>query len=200
MPDDPQKSMTRLLFERAQAGERAAVEQLLERIRPRLEVWVAARLGEFLRARVEADDIVQEILLKAYQGLPNFVPKGKNAFYGWLFTIAEHRIIEWSDKLRAAKRGPGRDGELAVDVAGSTTTPSRAAARKEDRDLLFEALAQLPERYREILRLRRLEELSNDEAGARMGITGKNASVLYVRALEALRKQMGVTPEGTGSV
>ncbi|MGQ0615306.1 MAG: RNA polymerase sigma factor [Planctomycetaceae bacterium] len=200
MSDDQQKSMTRLLFERAQAGERAAVEQLLERIRPRLEVWVAARLGAFLRARVDAEDIVQEILLKAYQGLPNFVPQGKNAFYGWLFTIAEHRIIEWSDKLRAAKRGPGRDGEMVSDIQGTSTTPSKAAARKEDRDRVFEALAALSERYREIIRLRRLEELSNEEAGARMGITGKNASVLYVRALESLRKQMGVDPEGTGGV
>jgi RNA polymerase sigma-70 factor (ECF subfamily) len=166
------------------------MERFFERVRPRLAVWVSARLGGALRARVEAEDIVQEILLKAWEALPAFEDRGGNSFYSWLFTIAEHRIAEWSDRYKAKKRAPEREEKAHSRIAALQTSPSMAAARREEGAGLWEAVKGLSPRYREILRLRRLEELSNEEAAARMKITSKNASVLYVRALEALRKRM----------
>lgn len=166
------------------------MDEFFARIRPRLEVWVSARLGRKLRARVQAEDVVQEILLKTWEALPGFEDRGGNSFHGWLFTIAEHRIAEWSDRFKARKRDPAREEQAHSRIEGPLTSPSLAASRKEEGAGLWEAVAALPVRYRDILRLRRLEELSNEEAAVRMKITPKNASVLYVRALEALRKRM----------
>jgi RNA polymerase sigma-70 factor (ECF subfamily) len=172
--------------------DREELTRMLEEVRPRLELWVASRLGSRLKARVEVDDVVQEVLLKAYEALDGFEAQGERQFYGWLFTIAEHRIADLADRFGAAKRDASREREVHSRIPAQQTTPSMAAARSEAHERMLEAMGRLADRYREILRLRRLEMLSNEEAGRRMEITAKNASVLYARALEALRKEMGV--------
>ncbi len=171
-------------------SERAEWERQIEEARPRLVLWVAARLGTRLRARIEAEDIVQEILLKAFEGLATFEPKHEHSLLAWLFTIAEHRIADLADHFGAAKRDGEREREIHSRIAASQTSPSMRASREEQKELLWLAMSALSERHREILRLRRFEMLSNEEAGERMGITAKNASVLYVRAVEAMRKVM----------
>ena len=152
------------LVRAANAGDRRAMEELLGRIRPRLVAWVAARLGLLLGSRMEAEDIVQEVLARAYQALPRFEPRGRRPFYAWLYRIADNRLRAWRERLGAAKRGLPREREIDSAVAESTASPSAVAERAEDAERLLAELARLPDRYREILRLRRLEHLSNEEA------------------------------------
>ena len=188
---------TRILLARAQAGESDAINALLERLRPRLVAWVTARLGPLLRAKLEAEDIVQEILIQANSAIPAFEPRGKRAFRAWLFTIAEHCIAAASDRFRAAKRDARRETSIQTRIPARQTSPSMAAARREEWDLLLDALRALPERYRTVLRLRRLEHRSNEEAAQTLGVTRKNASMLYVRAVRALRDVLAA-PENPG--
>jgi RNA polymerase sigma-70 factor (ECF subfamily) len=193
MPDREDPPTTRLLYRRANAGERAALEQLLERMRPRLEVWVALHMGAALKARVDAEDLVQEILLKASEAIESFEPKGKRSFLSWLFKVARNQISDRQRHFGAAKRDFHREQELRSGISAQATGPLSQAERNEQMDGLLDALATLPENYRDILRLRRLEYLDNAEAAERLGITRGNASVLYVRAMQALRKKLGGT-------
>ncbi len=181
---------TRHLYRQAHGGDRAALEQLLERVRPRLEAWVAARLGPALRSRLQADDLVQEILIKAYAAIPSFEPREKRAFYAWLFTIGRNTMLDSHKQLDAAKRRATREEALHSGIAGGGTTPSEAAVRNEEQERFLAALANLAPRYREIVCLRRIENVDNQQAAAQLGISPTNASVLLVRAMRALRKSM----------
>ena len=193
MPDRENGPSTRVLYRRANAGEREALELLLERMRPRLEAWVALHMGPALKARVEAEDLVQEILLKAVAGIESFRPQGKHAFLGWLYTVARNQIRDGQRFYAAAKRDYHREQDVRSSLAADATGPFSRVARNEQMDSLLDTLAQLPENYRDILRLRRLEYLDNEEAAERLGLSRRNASVLYVRAMQALRKKLGGT-------
>ncbi len=83
--------------------------------------------------------------------------------------------------------------EIQSGIAAHKTGPCTRLERNEQMNRLLDALATLPESYRDILRLRRLEYLDNAEAADHLGITRGNASVLYVRAMQALRKKLGGT-------
>lgn len=193
MADREDGPSTRVLYRRANAGERDALEQLLERMRPRLEAWVALHMGPALRARVDAEDLVQEILMKAAGAIGSFQPEGKRAFVKWLFTVARHQISDWQRHYMAAKRDVQREQEIQPGLAAQATGPFSRAERNDQMELLLDALAELPENYRDILRLRRIEYLDNGEAAERLGISRENASVLYVRAMQALRKKLDGT-------
>ncbi len=186
----PPTVSTRHLYRRAHTGDRVALEQLLERVRPRLEAWVAARLGPALRSRLQVDDLVQEILIKSYTAIPSFEPREKRAFYAWLFTVGRNTMRDWHKRLHAAKRQATREEALHSSVAGGGATPSEVAVGHEEQERFLTALASLPPRYREIVCLRRLENVENRQAAERLGISPKNASVLLVRAMRALRKSM----------
>lgn len=193
MTDHEEGLSTRILYRRANAGEREALEQLLERMRPRLEAWVALRMGPALQARLDAEDIVQEILLKASGAIGSFKPEGKHAFVKWLFKVARNQISDWQRHYMAAKRDLQREQELRSGVPAQRTGPYSHAARNDLMERLLDALALLPENYRDILRLRRIEYLDNGEAAERLGIPRGNASVLYVRAMQALRRKLDGT-------
>ena len=193
MLDREEDPSTRILYRRANAGDRAALELLLERMRPRLEAWVALRMGPALQARVDAEDLVQEILLKAAAAIESFRPEGKRAFVKWLFTVARHQISDRQRHHMAAKRDVQREQELRSGIPARRTGPYSRAERSDLMERLFDALALLPENYRDIVRLRRIEFLDNEEAAERLGLSRENASVLYVRAMQALRKKLDGT-------
>ncbi|MHC4974277.1 MAG: sigma-70 family RNA polymerase sigma factor [Planctomycetota bacterium] len=190
MADREDGPSTLVLYRRANAGEREALEQLLERMRPRLEAWVALRMGPALRARVDAEDLVQEILIKAAGAIGSFQPEGKRAFVKWLFTVARHQISDWQRHYMAAKRDVQREQELRSGIPAQRMGPYSCAERADLMERLLDALTLLPESYRDIVRLRRLEYLDNEEAAGRLGLSREKASVLYVRAMQALRKKM----------
>lgn len=188
MGDDP--PTTRRLLHEARAGDSGALNELLGRLRPRLLAWVAARMGARLRSRVEPEDVVQEILLSAHAALPAYEDRGRRQFYAWLFTIAEHCITAQSDRFSAQKRDPRRETEVHSGIAAPFTSPSLGAARRDEWAMVLEEVGELPERYREVFRLRRIEYRGNDEVAQILGVTPNHASVLYVRAVKALRDRI----------
>ncbi len=175
------------LIERAQAGDRSAFDGLVGRYRERLLGQIEARLGSKVRARIEAEDVLQETLTRAYQSIEKFRYQGEESFYSWLGTIAEHLIWNISQKQSSSYL------ELKSDVVDDDASPSRNLRRHERFDRLEKALNRLSPDHREALVLSRFEGLKVAEIAARMNRSPNAVYKLLARAVLELKKDFGDT-------
>jgi len=169
---------------RAREGDAAAREALLERLRPRIVLWASARLGPELRVEADPEDIAQEVLVAVHKRLDEFRGDDRRAFLGWIFTVAENRIRDLADRAGAQKR------QRAELPRREQTSPSQAAARAELARSLAEAVARLDEPHREVIRMRRFEEMEVSEIARRLDRSENAVRILYCRAIAALRDGM----------
>jgi RNA polymerase sigma-70 factor (ECF subfamily) len=137
-----------------------------------------------LRARVDPEDLAQEILLGVHGRLDQFDGDSAAAFYGWVFRIAENRIRDAVDHFGALRRRP-------VDRPGrDVTTPSVAAFRGEVVAKVRDAVARLGEAHREVVRMHLLEGRDVADVAQATGRSESAVRVLYCRALRALRAEV----------
>jgi len=168
----------------ARDGDAAAREALLERLRPRIVLWASARLGAKLRLECDPEDVAQDVLLAIHKRLPDFQGQDRRAFLGWMFTVMENRIRDLADRVGAEKRQP-----LEVPRR-DRTSPSQAAARAEMARRLAEAVARLDEPHRQVIRMRRFEEMEVPEIAKALERSENAVRILYCRAIAALREEM----------
>ena len=112
----------------------------------------------------EAEDILQEIFIKAYQNLNGFNQKLK--FSSWIYRIAHNEIINQyrKNKLRLAVIPLNiEDKANLIDSISDKTETNGEYVSLENAEKIREALAMLPDKYREILVLRYLEDKSYNE-------------------------------------
>jgi RNA polymerase sigma-70 factor (ECF subfamily) len=189
---------TEELLRRADGGDPAAVGDLLKRHRPRLRRMVGVRMDRRLAARVDPSDVVQETLADAARRLPDYLRDRPLPFFPWLRRLAWDRLAALQRAhVRAARRSVAREeppalpGESVLELAdlllARGSAPSTGTRRAERRALVRRALEELPERDREVLVLRQLEELSVAEVAAVLGIGEKAVYARQLKALERLR-------------
>ncbi len=130
-----------------------------------LIVAIDSRMSAGLRARLQAEDLAQEVLASFWQSRDRFEWRGPRSLRSYLLTLADRAIAGAADHHFAAKRGGGPGGHAASPPAplGSSTpglasTPSRGAHRDERAAIMRAALASLPDELRECVRLRLFEE------------------------------------------
>jgi RNA polymerase sigma-70 factor (ECF subfamily) len=182
---------------RARAGDRDALGSLLAEQAEPLRRWVERRLDGRLRGRVSASDVVQETCLAADARRGHLAGLDGMPLGVWLRLIAAQRLADLHRRhlgadARDARREVALDAgsgsaALAGRLAGDITSPSAAAARHEVARLVAVALRRLAPADREILELRHLQGVSNDEAAARLGLSKSAATKRHLRALERLR-------------
>jgi RNA polymerase sigma-70 factor (ECF subfamily) len=196
------------LVERLRTGDQEALADLFARHREPLRRMIALRLDHRLGGRVSSSDVLQETYVDALKRLPHFFENPEMPFFIWLRWIAGQRLVEvHRQHLGARMRDAGLEvplqrgypaaansGCLAAHLAGSLTSPSRAAIRSELLGQLEAALDRLDPIDREVLALRHFEELSNNEVAALLGIQKAAASKRYVRALERLKAALAEIP------
>lgn len=190
------------------SGGEESLAELFSRHRQRLWRMVAFRLDPRLRGRVDADDVLQEAYLNASQRLAGFLEEPRASFFIWLRRIVFQTLIDTHRRhLGAQARDAAREvaiqgpapgfatsASMAIQLAGSLTSPSGRAMRGEMLDSLRDALEEMSPTDREVLALRHFEELSNGEVAEVLEIGVKAASIRYIRALERLRKILGRFP------
>ncbi len=125
-------------------------------------------LLRLLGDRSEAEDVAQEVMLRAWQGIRNF--QGRSSYFTWLYRIAvneANRALE-----RRARRPPGVSiGERELQLPASPAVdPSRQAEARELRLALGRAIAELPRALRTAIVLRDVEGLSTQEAAEIAGV------------------------------
>jgi RNA polymerase sigma-70 factor (ECF subfamily) len=177
------------LIARILAGE---TELFHELIRP-YERMVYLTILTMVRNEAEAEDGAQEVMINAFRHLKSF--RGDAKFSTWLVTIA---MNEARQRLRKAKMAvqesldgdlEGKEGDFTPAVLTDwREIPSEALEKKEMRQKLREAVEQLPPIYREVLVLRDLEELNQEETASALGISVTLVKVRLHRARMMLQK------------
>jgi RNA polymerase sigma-70 factor (subfamily 1) len=191
------------LIARAIAGDSAAAQELLLLHYDRLSSRLSVGLPSDLQGTLSVEDVLQEAFTDAVRGISTFVPRGEGAFFAWLATIADHRLLDLIRAARAVKRGGGRSpvgpaggeastvGDLLALLAAEDHTPSRSVAGHEAAAAVQSALSGLKDEYRDVLRLRYFDGLSVSETAARMGRSESAIHMLCHRAVAQLRDVLG---------
>ena len=188
---------TRTLLDRVRSGDRRAFELLFIRHRSDLLRAVELRLDPKLRPRVDASDVVQEAQLEALERLPDYLARKPMPFRLWLRKTAYERLMKIREQhVDAARRSVNREVplpdrssiQLAQKLVGRGSTPSQQLARQELIRRVHQTLAQLPDADREILVMRYLEKLSNQEVGYILELDPATVSKRHGRALLRMQK------------
>jgi RNA polymerase sigma-70 factor (ECF subfamily) len=163
-------------------GHPAAIESLLQHIRPMVVRYCRARLGRITGHYHVADDVAQEVCIALLAALPRYRDMGR-PFASFVFGIASHKV---ADAVRNASR-------LAVPTEDLPDGPDDRPGPEETVVAYIEAerarklLAQLPAHLRELLVLRVVTGLSAEETGNVLGMSAGAVRVAQHRALARLR-------------
>ena len=192
---------TETLILAARRGDSEALGTLLDKFRNYLLFLVRMQISPQLNVKVDDMDIVQETFAEAYQAFPNFRGESEVSFLAWLRQILattlagtyRHYIGTKSRDIRLEQDVHAQVDQSSVfwdRIVAETSTPSLKVSRKETEVQLLNAVAKLPEHYREVLRLRNTEGLSFPEIANRMERSVDSIQKLWVRALSQLRDLM----------
>lgn len=150
----------------------------------------------------EVPDVAQETFIKAYRALKNF--RGDSQFYTWLYRIAVNTAKNYL--VSQGRRPPAQDIDVddAEHFSASASlkdiaTPEGIIARDELKQVVFEAIEQLPEELRTAIRLRELEGMSYEEIGEAMDCPIGTVRSRIFRARESIDKAMAPLINNTDS-
>jgi len=186
-----EKELVRL----AREGSQEAFEELVKKFQSK----VFSMALSFTRNREAADDLAQEVFLKAYLALPRF--QGKSEFGTWLYRISVNHIKDFLRKKGRAKEVSLEDvGEISLsdrDQADKAALESEAEAR---RGLVRRSVERLPDKYRVILTLRDIQGLPYDEISRVLRLSPGTVDSRLHRARKILRDRMSPYLQREGGV
>jgi RNA polymerase sigma-70 factor (ECF subfamily) len=154
---------------KSQQGDVQAFDQLVERYHGK----IYGLTYNMTSNREDAEDLTQEIFVKAFQALPRF--KSKSSFYTWLYRIAVNKTINYR-KRRNRKRAMSLDqfdGEIKLDEVyhdlTSKGSPLRNLSLSELQKKLNEALQNLSEKHRTVVVLHDMQGIPHEEIAKMVG-------------------------------
>lgn len=178
-PSMTDPAITLVLVQKAQAGDREALEQVLDRYYDRVRRTVSIRMGPRVRSWTDSVDIMTRTFLKALEKFDAFEMRHESSLLRWLVTIAEGMIRDAADERNAARRNPDRERPIDFGAADATAAPrplpaagtslTNELARREDADLVDRAIEGLDPADREILLQHYYLEMSWEEIAQESG-------------------------------
>lgn len=194
------------LLQRARGNDPRELDRLFGTCRNYLNVLARVQVESWLRTKVDASDLIQQTLLEAYRDFQRFHGSTEAEWLAWLRQILMHNAANFVRQYRATgKRQIGREvsverlpnerGGPALVAPGAS--PSELCMRQEQDLLLADALAQLPDDYREVIVMRNLQRLSFQEVADRMERSRPAVQMLWGRALDKLQQILGAMKSGT---
>jgi RNA polymerase sigma-70 factor, ECF subfamily len=169
------------LIARTLAGENAAFDALLTRYRNR----IFGLLVHMVRDGQEADDMAQEVFVRAYYGLKNF--RGECSFFTWLYRIAAN-VLYTQTRRAARRRQIHEQAWQEITRRSACRTPAEAAESGELQELVMRALPLIDVRLREVLVLRDLEGFEEAEVAQLLKVPRGTVKSRLFRAREDLRR------------
>ncbi len=200
----PEKNKTDELLTLARKGDSEAINQLMERHRDSLRHLVRMRLDRQIQPRVDASDIVQDVLIEASRRLDDYLANPVMPFHLWVRHIAHDRIIDAHRRHRvSAKRSVNREQAMVVpggmnqssiilvrELMDGGRSPASQVIERELAGLVEGAITDLEELDAEVIVMRHYEQLTNQEIAQALGLTEPAASMRYLRAIKRLRELM----------
>lgn len=167
------------LVRAAKNGNAQAFGELYDRYARRIFLFISAKIQN----RPQAEDILQEVFLKAWRGLDGLKMEQLN-FSAWLYRIASNTI---NDHFRRHYRQPPTMELLDnMEIPAAEDKPSN----EEDLEAVKRAVSTLPAQYRQVLELRFFEDFSPEETAKILKRSNLAVRLLQHRALSKLRRQL----------
>jgi len=175
---DLESDAVRRLVDRAKGGDAEAFGGLYDRFQPEIVRYLTHRT----RDADAAEDLAQQVFLKAWQAIPRYEDRGV-PFKAWLYRMAHNQMVDHFRSRRPTSDLEGLD--LPVDSEAETLL-----LEGEMQEALKGALERLTEDHRQVLVLRFLMEKSAREIGEIMGRKEVTIRGLQMRALQSLRREI----------
>jgi RNA polymerase sigma-70 factor (ECF subfamily) len=186
------------LLRRAREGDLSAWIDLVEGpMRPYLRRVAEPYLRDRIQEKVDASDVIQEVLLVAFQKLHQFQGTTPEEWCGWLTEIVRNEALDQLRRWRQQVRSVAREQALPLDAAGGValaadiSTPSQHLARREEELLRQTALERLAPDDQEVIRLKFQLGWSWTQIAKAMGRSQTAVRRLYYRALKRWKQQVG---------
>ena len=185
---------------------------MLARHRDALRRLIGLRIDPALGRRVDASDIVQDVLLEADRRLVEYLAAAKMPFHLWLRCLARDRLIDAHrhhrraqrrslDREQALPQAPGPINRRSIwpiwFATGKPRRPRPRSAASSSCDSRRRS-TELDETDREIVLLRHFEQLSNGETAEVLGLSPPAAGMRYLRAMRRLRSLLDEVPSAKG--
>ena len=183
----------RELVERCQAGDEQAFDDLVIRHQQRA-FNVAYQL---LRDYEDATEVAQDAFVRIYRNIADF--RGDCEFTTWLHQIvvnlARNKHRWWKRRGKQASVSldcpvETADGEMQLQVGSDADTPDAQAVKAEFVETISRKMAELPAKFREVLLLRNIENMSYEEIALALGCSVGTVKSRIARAREAMRNAM----------
>jgi RNA polymerase sigma-70 factor (ECF subfamily) len=173
-------------------GDRSALADVLETVRPLVVRYCRARVGAGERHTLSADDVAQEVCMAVMTALPRYSDQGR-PFMAFVYGIAAHKV---ADAHRGAARIKSDPVEAIPETMDVDDGPEQLALNSDASRRMGELLGRLPEKQREILVLRLVVGMSAEETAEAVGSTPGAVRVAQHRALNKLKNEMMRAGEG----
>ncbi len=167
-------------------GDQTAAARVLELVRPGVVRYCRSRVGGAERVSLSADDVAQEVLIAVLTALPGYRDQGR-PFMAFVYGIASHKV---ADAHRGAARNKSDPVEYLPEVLSTETGPEDYLLDGEVARAMDRLLGTLPEKQREIIRLRVVVGLSAEETADIVDSTAGAVRVAQHRAMKQLRARL----------
>ena len=168
------------LIRRAQENDREAFREIYETYFDKIFRYLAIKTGD----RTEAEDMTQQVFLKALQSISSFKWKGV-PFSAWLYRIAHNQVIDYYRKQKKKAVTLQDDTRVAAD-----DDPQEMAEKRVDIEQVLAAAQNLTDAQREVISLRFSSDLSTAEVARIMGKSQGAVKALQHSAIVSLRRTL----------
>lgn len=172
---------------RVRAGETELYELLMRRYNQRVYRVIRSVLTD----EGEAEDVLQEAWVRAYEHLDQF--EGRAAFSTWITKIAFYEALARAKREKRYSPLEGMEGEIVPDAEGQspqTESPESLAMRHQLGRLLQSVVDELPPSYRAVFLLREIERLSTAETAECLGLSEEAVKTRLHRSRAQLRREL----------
>ncbi len=178
-----------MLVDAALAGDQQAYQQLVDKYRRALYFHIL----KLVRNRDVVDDLVQEAFLKAFDCLGSY--NRQYAFSTWIYRIATNHTIDYLRKKKLSTLSidepvQGKDGDMQMELTDEAASTDREIIVKQRRKMVRDAVEALPEKYRLVVRMRHMQEMSYEEIAEELGLPLGTVKAHIFRARELLNKHL----------
>lgn len=175
--------------ERALKGDESAYKDLMVKYEKPMYFHIRKMIKE-----VElVEDLVQEVFMKAFKNLSTY--SNDYAFSTWIYRIATNHTIDYLRKKKLQTLSINdpyktKDGDVEIQLPDETYATDKKIIKKERKQIVHEAIENLPKKYKAVIKLRHMEELSYDEISDELDLPLGTVKAHIFRARELLYKAL----------